>query len=116
METAKPIDITDENFEKEALKSEIPVLVDFWATWCGPCQMAGPVLDKIAQEYEGRLKVCKLNIDEGHQTATKCGVMSVPTLNIYKNGEMVDQIVGVTSSYEADIKKKIEPHLEQSEG
>ena len=112
MEAGKPIKVSDENFEEEALKSEIPVLVDFWATWCGPCQMAGPVLEKIAQEYAGRLKVCKLNLDEGRQTAIKYGVMSIPTLIIYKNGEVVDRIIGVTPGYEADIKGKIEPHLE----
>ena len=112
MEESEPIEVTDENFEEEALKSEIPVLVDFWATWCGPCQMAGPVLEKIAQEYSGRLKVCKLNVDQGRQTAIKYGIMSIPTLNIYKNGEVVEQIIGVTPSYESDLKKKIEPHLE----
>jgi len=114
MEEGKPIEVTDENFEQEALESEIPVLVDFWATWCGPCLMAGPVLEKIAQTYKGRLKVCKLNVDQGRQTAIKYGVMSIPTLNIYKDGEVVDQIIGVTPSYESDLKRKIEPHLEKS--
>ena len=116
METGKPIEVTDANFEQEALKSEIPVLVDFWATWCGPCRMAGPVLEKIAQLYKGRLKVCKLNIDQARQTAIKYGVMSIPTLNIYKDGNVVDQIIGVTPSYESDLKKKIEPHLEENSG
>lgn len=111
MDEGKPINVGDEDFEREALKSNIPVVVDFWAPWCGPCLMAAPVLEKIAQEYQGRLKVCKLNVDEGRQTAMKYGIMSIPTLNIYKNGEVVDQIIGVTPSYESDIKKKIEPHL-----
>lgn len=113
MEEGKPIDVSDENFDSEVLNSKVPVLVDFWAEWCGPCRMAGPVLEKTAQEYKGRLKVCKLNVDEGRQTAIKYGVMSIPTLNIYKDGDVVDQITGVTPGYEADIKKKIEPHLEQ---
>ena len=116
MEEGKPIEVTDENFEQEALESEIPVLVDFWATWCGPCRAAGPVLERIAQMYKGRLKVCKLNVDQGRQTAIKYGIMSIPTLSIYKDGEVVDQIIGVTPSYESDLKKKIEPHLEKNIG
>ncbi len=111
MEEGKPINVGDEDFESQVLKSEIPVLVDFWAPWCGPCRAAGPVLDKIAQEYKGRLKVCKLNVDEGRQTAVKYGVMSIPTLSIFKAGEVVEQISGVTPSYKSDLKKKIEPHL-----
>lgn len=116
MEEGKPIDVGDENFDSEVLKSEVPVLVDFWAEWCGPCRMAAPVLEKTAQEYKGRLKVCKLNVDEGRQTAINYGIMSIPTLNIYKDGQVVDQIVGVTPGYEADIKEKIEPHLEKHGG
>ncbi len=114
MEEGKPIDVGDEDFESEVLKSEIPVLVDFWAPWCGPCRTAAPVLEKIAQQYKGRLKVCKVNVDEQRETATEHGIMSIPTLNIYKAGEVVDRITGVTSSYEPDIKKKIELHLEEN--
>jgi thioredoxin 1 len=114
MEEGRPIDVGDEDFEREVLKSNVPVVVDFWAPWCGPCHMAAPVLEKIAQEYQGRVKVCKLNVDVGGQTATQYGIMSIPTLNIYKNGKVVDQIIGVTPSYESDLKKKIEPHLEKN--
>jgi len=96
------------------LKSDVPVIVDFWAPWCRPCLMAAPVLEKMAQEYQVRLKVCKLNVDEGRQTAIKYGIQSIPTLNIYKDGEVIDQIIGVTPNYESDLKKKIEPHLEKN--
>lgn len=116
MEEGKPIDVSDENFESQVLKSQIPVVVDFWAPWCGPCLMAAPVLEKIAKEYEGKLKVCRLNVDEARQTAIEYGIMSIPTLNIFKGGEIVDQIIGVTPGYESGIKKKIEPHLQESAG
>ncbi len=114
MEEGKPIDVGDEDFESQVLKSQIPVLVDFWAPWCGPCHMAAPVLEKISQRYRGRLKVCKLNVDDGRRTATEYGIMSIPTLNIFKDGQVIDQIIGVTPGYESDIKKKIEPHLEEN--
>ena len=116
VEEGKPIDVCDEDFESQVLKSGVPVVVDFWAPWCGPCLMAAPVLEKIAQEYKGRLKVCKLNVDEARQTAINYGIMSIPTLNIYKDGKAIDQIIGVTPSYESDLKKKVEPHLEKSGG
>jgi thioredoxin 1 len=112
MEANMTIDIKDETFENEVLKSKVPVLVDFWAPWCGPCIMAAPVLEKIAGEYQGRLKVCKLDVDQARQIAIEHGIMSIPTLNIFKNGQVVDQIVGVTPRYESDLKKKIEPLLE----
>ena len=108
--------VTDDSFSEDVLASNAPVLVDFWAPWCGPCRMAAPVLEKIAQQYKGRLKVCKVNVDEGRQTATEYGIMSIPTLSIFKDGKVVDQITGVTPGYESDIKKKIEPHLQESAG
>jgi thioredoxin 1 len=114
MDEGKPINITDVDFDSEVMQSHLPVLVDFWAPWCGPCRMAGPVLDKIAKEYKGKLKVCKVNVDEQRETAIEHGIMSIPTLNFYKNGELVDQMTGVTPSFEADIKKKFEPYLGQT--
>ena len=112
MEEVKPINIGDDQFETEVLKAEVPVLVDFWAPWCGPCRMAGPVLDKIAEEYEGKVKVCKVNVEDQRQVAIDNGIMSIPTLNFYKNGELVDQMTGVTPNYESDIKKKLDSQLE----
>jgi len=115
MESGKPVEVTDANFKEEVLDSKTPVLVDFWAPWCGPCLMAAPVLEKIAQIYQGKLKVCKLNVDDARLTALEYGIMSIPTLNIFKDGEVVDQIIGVTPSYESDLKKKIGPYLEKRE-
>jgi thioredoxin 1 len=114
MDEGGPINVTDADFDSEVLRSQIPVLVDFWAPWCGPCRMAGPVLDKIAKEYSGKVKVCKVNVDDHRQVAIDNGIMSIPTLNLYKDGQLVDQMTGVTPSFEADIKKKIEPHLDQT--
>jgi thioredoxin 1 len=111
MEQGKPIQVTDADFETQVLKSDMPAVVDYWAPWCGPCLMAAPVLEKIAGEYKGKLKVCKLNIDEHRQIAINYGIMSIPTLHIFKDGQIVDQITGVTPNYESDLKKKIEPHL-----
>ncbi len=86
--------ITAENFETEVLKSEIPVLVDFWATWCGPCRMLAPVLEEIAKEYDGKVKVGKVNVDEQMGLALKFRVESIPTLMLFKNGELVKKSLG----------------------
>lgn len=111
MATIAPIEVTDHEFTDEVLNAETPVLVDYWAPWCGPCRMAAPVLEKIASQYEGQLKVCKVNVDEERQTAMQYGIMSVPTLHLFKDGVVVDQIGGVTPSFEADLHERIEPHL-----
>jgi len=86
---------TDQNFEEEVLNSQIPVLVDFWAPWCGPCQMMGPIIEELAEELEGKVVVGKLNVDENPQMAQKYGIMSIPTLLIFKNGQVIEQFVGV---------------------
>ena len=82
------------NFEAEVLKSDIPVFVDFYADWCGPCKMMSPVIDKMAEEYAGRIKVGKVNVDENSDLAVKYGIMSIPTMVFFKNGEVVDRVVG----------------------
>jgi len=101
--------LTDENFEAEVLKSGLLCLVDFWAPWCGPCRMVGPIVEEIAKEYEGKLKVGKLNVDDAPKTASQYGVMSIPTLSIFKGGERVDTVVGAMPK-EA-IVSRINPHF-----
>jgi len=86
--------VTDQNFETEVLKSDLPCLVDFWAPWCAPCHMVGPVVKEIANDYQGKMKVAKLNVDEAPRVASTYGIMSIPTLAIFKNGQQVDSIVG----------------------
>lgn len=99
-------DITDVNFKTEVLKSEIPVVVDFWAPWCGPCYMIAPVTEKLSQEYAGRVKFCKLNVDENLQTAREYQVMSIPLLLFFKGGKQVDSVLGAVP--EAMIKPRVE--------
>ena len=101
--------LTDQNFEQEVLKSNIPVMVDFWAEWCGPCRIIAPIIDEISKEYAGKLKVAKLNVDHAQQTAIQYSVMSIPTLIFFKNGKPVDQIVGAMSkdNLAAQIKKNL---------
>lgn len=92
------ITFTDQNFEEEVVRSKVPVLVDFWATWCGPCQVMGPIIDELAHDYKGKnVKIGKINIDENMKMAEKYGVMSIPNLVFFKNGEIVDQLLGVQS-------------------
>ena len=85
---------TDTNFDQEVLKSDIPVLVDFWAPWCGPCRMVSPLVDELAEELTGKLKVVKVNTDENQEIAVKYGIRSIPTLGIFKDGNIVDGVVG----------------------
>lgn len=89
------VKLTDASFVDEVLNSDVPVLVDFWATWCGPCLMIAPTIEELATDFEGRAKVCKLDIDENQETAMQFGIRSIPTMLVFKNGEVVDQIVGV---------------------
>ncbi len=101
---------TDFNFNEEVLNSETPVLVDFWAPWCAPCRIIAPVVEEIANEYEGRLKVVKVNTDENYGVASKYGIMSIPTLGIFKAGQMVDSIIGAVPKQV--LIQRIQPHIQ----
>ncbi|MEM1169787.1 MAG: thioredoxin [Cyanobacteria bacterium P01_H01_bin.35] len=92
MSAAEPV--TDSSFEKEVINSDLPVLVDFWAPWCGPCRMVTPIVDEISQQYEGKIKVVKVNTDENPNVASQYGIRSIPTLMIFKGGQRVDMVVG----------------------
>ena len=105
------IEVNDDSFEDEVLKCSLPVMVDFWAPWCGPCRMIAPITEKLAEEYEGRLKLCKLNVDENPQTASKYRVMSIPQILFFKNGEVVDESTGAVS--ESVLRSKVESVLQQ---
>jgi thioredoxin 1 len=101
------IKLTEQNFETEVLKSETPVLVDFWAEWCGPCKMIAPVVEQFAAEYNGKLKVCKLDVDAQGSIAQRYRILSIPTLLIFKNGEVAAQVVGAVP------KKDLQKHIDK---
>jgi thioredoxin 1 len=103
------IEITDSSFKNEVIDSEIPVLVDFWAPWCGPCKTIAPVLDELAKEYEGKVKIVKLNVDENQGTASEFGVRSIPTLILFKGGKAVDQTMGAQSK--ENLKQMVDKSL-----
>jgi thioredoxin 1 len=100
---------TDGNFEAEILKSDIPAMVDFWAPWCGPCHIIAPVIEELAKEYAGKVKVAKMNVDENRATPPRYGIRGIPTLILFKNGHVFDQIVGAVSKSKVEemIKKAL---------
>lgn len=100
MASESVVELTDSNFETEVVQSESPVLVDFWAPWCQPCMRLGPTIDALAEEFQGRVKVGKVNIDENQQAAMKHGIMSIPTLLVFRGGEIVEKFVGLTDKDE----------------
>jgi thioredoxin 1 len=103
------VHLSDSNFKKEVLDSDLPVLVDFWATWCGPCRMVTPIVEELAKEYDKKIKVGKVDVDENPDTASRYGIMSIPTLMFFKKGQVAEQVVGALNK--ADLKKKIESNL-----
>ena len=101
--------VTDASFDLDVLKSDVPVVVDFWAEWCGPCKMIGPIIEELANELQGKLKVAKVNVDNEGNLAAKFNIMSIPTLLVFKNGQVVNQIVGAMPK--AQLLAKIQPNL-----
>ncbi|MBM7854047.1 thioredoxin 1 [Desulfohalotomaculum tongense] len=103
------VEINESNFEAEVLQADIPVLVDFWASWCGPCRSIAPILDQLSEEYRGKAKICKVNVDMNQSLARQYQVMSIPNLVFFKNGKKVDQVVGFTAKTE--LAKKLDALL-----
>ena len=106
---SEPIALTDDNFSDEVLSAELPVLVDFWATWCGPCRMIAPIVEELSSEYEGKAKVCKLDVDTAQKTAAKFDIRSIPTLLIFKEGKVADQLIGAVPKQQ--ITEKLDASL-----
>ncbi|HIH96226.1 MAG TPA: thioredoxin [Thermoplasmata archaeon] len=107
---SKVIEVTDQNFEEEVLRADIPTEVDFWAPWCGPCLMVSPIYDKLSEEYDGRFKFCKMNVDENSQTAMKYQIMSIPMQMYFADGQKVDEILGAVPEH--SIRTMVEGILE----
>ncbi|MEE8442604.1 MAG: thioredoxin [Dehalococcoidia bacterium] len=105
-----PIAVTDEEFDEQVLKASVPVLVDFWAEWCAPCKMIAPIVEDLANEYDGKVSFFKMDVDSNPETSLKFGIRSIPTLLVFKNGKPVDQVIGAVPK--AVLKKRLEGALE----
>jgi thioredoxin 1 len=105
----KPIELTDANFKSEVLESAVPVLVDFWAVWCGPCKMVAPVVEEIAAEFDGKLKVGKIDVDQNPETSMQFGIRSIPTIMIFRGGKVVEQIIGALPK--KNLLEKLSAHV-----
>jgi thioredoxin 1 len=106
---SKPVEVNDSNFDQMVLKADLPVLVDFWAAWCGPCRMVAPVVEELANEYEGKINFAKVDVDQNAKTAGRYGIRSIPTLLLFKKGEPVSHIVGFRPK--AELKKSLDAAL-----
>ena len=106
---AKPVHVTEQSFDQEVVKAETPVLVDFWAEWCGPCRLIAPIVEDFAREYEGKLKVAKVDVDDNQNLAMKFSIMSIPTLGVFKGGQLVERIVGYMPK--AELKRRVDAAL-----
>ncbi len=106
---AKPVHVTEQSFDQEVVKAETPVLVDFWAEWCGPCRLVAPIVEDFAREYEGKLKVAKVDVDDNQNLAMKFNIMSIPTLGVFKGGQLVERIVGYMPK--GELKRRVDAAL-----
>jgi len=105
----QPVHVSDQNFKSEVLEAQTPVLVDFWAVWCGPCKMIAPLVEELAKEYDGKLKVAKMDVDANPKTSMDFGIRSIPTLLVFKGGTVVEQIIGAVPK--SKLLDKVTPHL-----